>query len=439
MTKFLFAAVLICATAGYAQTPPAGPQPDTGQQQAGTLKITDQAEFNAYDSAIRQTDPAQKAAALESFLQQYPNSVAKEVVLEAMMAAYQQGGNQAKMMETAQRLLQVNPNHVLAVFVRTYLLRDAANKGQNVQQNLAEASQLAQRGLTALPNWKKPEGMSDADFANQKKLFTTVFHGAIGQAAIAKEDYNAAQQPLLEAVKLNPDNVQDVYPLALAFLKAKPPTPEAQLTGLFFIARTAVLAPQFADAVKLGKYHYRKYHGGEDGWDQLVAMAQQQKLPPADLAQRITPAPPPPSPADQAKEMLSKEPPEKMDFAKWIFILTSGYQEGAQQVWNTLQGKALPFVAKVIAAPDKSTLRLAVTADGFETNTAEVTVTMAEPYRTPPAVGSQIQMQATADSYVTQPAFMMMLKEGIQLDQKKTPAGKNTKTKAKTKPKTKSR
>jgi tetratricopeptide (TPR) repeat protein len=437
MKTFLFAAALACAISAYAQTT-AGPQPDTGQQQAGTLKITDQAEFNAYDNAIRQTDPAQKAAGLEGFLQQYPNSVAKEVVLEAMMAAYQQKGDQPKMMETAQRLLQVNPNHVLALFVQVYLKRTDANAGKNVQPNLAEASQLAQRGLAALPNWKKPEGMSDPDFANQKKLFTTVFHGAIGQAAIAKEDYNGAQQPLLEAVKLNPDNVQDVYPLALSYLKAKPPTPEGQLNGLFFIARTVVLYPQFADAVRLGKFHYRKFHGSEEGWDQLVALAQQQKMPPADMAQRITPAPPPPSPADQAKEMLAKEAPEKMDFAKWIFILTSGYQEGAQQVWGTLQGKALPFLAKVVAAPDKSTLHLAVTADGFETNTAEVTVTMAEPYRTPPAVGSQVQMQATADSYVTQPAFMMMLKDGVQLDQKR-PAASKTKAKPKAKAKTKKR
>jgi tetratricopeptide (TPR) repeat protein len=430
MKKFLFAAVLAFTTAAFAQAAPGDQQPD----QAGTLKITDQAEFNAYDSAIRQTDPTQKAAALEGFLQQYPNSVAKEVVLEAMMAAYQQLNNTPKMLETSKKLLQVNPNHVLAIFVQVYLLRTEANSGKNVQQNLAEAGQLAQRGLAALPNWKKPEGMTPTDFENQKKLFTTVFHGAIGQAAMAKEDYNAAQAPLLEAVKLNPDNVQDVYPLAVSYLKAKPPTPEAQLNGMFFIARTVVLAPQFADAVRLGKYHYRKYHGGEDGWDQLVALAQQQKLPPADLAQRITPAPPPPSPADQAREMLAKETPEKMDFAKWIFILTSGYQEGAQQVWGTLQGKALPFVAKVISVPDKSTLQLAVTADGFDSNTAEVTVTMAEPYKTPPAVGSQIQMQATADSYVTQPSFMMMLKDGIQLDQKKPAAGKaKPKTKAKTK------
>jgi hypothetical protein len=100
-----------------------------------------------------------------------------------------------------------------------------------------------------------------------------------------------------------------------------------------------------------------------------------------------------------------------------------------------LEGKALPFVAKVITA-DKENLQLAVTADGFETNTPEVTVKMVEPYKTPPAVGSQIQMQATARSYVTQPAFMMTMDEGIQLDKKKEPAGKaKPKTKTKAKPK----
>jgi tetratricopeptide (TPR) repeat protein len=431
MKKFLFAVVLVCATTAFAQNPPT----DQQQQGGGAIKIADQAEYNAFDTAMKQNDPAQKAAALESFLQQYPNSVAKEPVLEAMMAAYQQAQNQPKMLESSGRLLEVNPNHILALFVRTYLLQDAANKGQNSQANLAEASQLAQRGLAALPNYQKPEAMAPQDFENQKRLFAQIFNGVIGQAALANKDFPTAQKYLRAAVDLNPDNPQAVYPLALSYLTMKPTTPEAQLQGLFWIARTAALVPTFVDAIKAGKYYYRKYHGGEDGWDQLVALAQQNKVPPANLAQVVTPAPPPPSPADQAREFLKESPPEKMDFARWIFILTSGYQEGAQQVWNALQGKALPFVAKVIAA-DKDTLQLAVTADGFETNTAEVTVKMAEPYRTPPQVGSQVQMQATARSYTTQPSFMMTLDEGIQLDKRKEPAGKNkakTKTKAKTK------
>jgi hypothetical protein len=433
MKKFLFAVVVLCMTTAFAQNPPA----DQQQQGGGAIKIADQAEYNAFDTAFKTPDPAARGAALEAFVQQYPNSTAKEAALEEAMKAYQAANNQAKMLEVSGKLLQVNPNHILALFVRTYLLQDLANKGQNTQANLAEASQLAQRGLAALPNYQKPESMAPQDFENQKKLFANIFNGVIGQAALANKDYPTAQKYLAAALEANPDNPQAVYPLALSYLQMKPATPEAQLQGLFYIARTAALVPQFVDAIKAGKYYYKKYHGSEEGWDQLVTLAQQNKTPPANLAQVVTPAPPPPSPADQARDFLRESPPEKMDFARWIFILTSGYQEGANQVWTALEGKALPFVAKVITA-DKDTLQLAVTADGFETNTPEVTVKMAEPYKTPPATGSQIQMQATARSYVTQPSFMMTMDEGIQLDKKKEPAGK-TKATAKTKTKAKSK
>ena len=432
MKKFLFAVVVFCLTTAFAQNPPADPQ-----QGGGAIKIADQAEYNAFDTAFKTPDPAQRGAALEGFVQQYPNSSAKEAALEEAMKAYQAAGNQPKMLDVSGKLLQVNPNHVLGLFVRTYLLKTAADAGQNSQANLAEAAQLAQRGLAALPNYQKPETMAPQDFENQKKLFAGIFNGVIGQDALTKKDYPTAQKYLTAALEANPDNPQAVYPLALSYLQMKPATDDAQRMGLFYIARTAALVPQFVDAIKAGKYYYKKFTNKEEGWDQLVAYAQQSKTPdPAQLA-TLLPKYTPPSPADQAREMLAAEAPEKMDFARWIFILTSGYQEGANQVWTALEGKALPFVAKVITA-DKDTLQLAVTADGFETNTAEVTVKMAEPYKTPPAVGAQIQMQATARSYVTQPSFMMMLDEGVQLDKKKEPAGK-AKPKAKAKAKTKTK
>jgi hypothetical protein len=306
MKKFLFAVVVLCMTTAFAQNPPADQQ-----QGGGAIKIADQAEYNAFDTALKTPDPAQRGAALEAFVQQYPNSVAKEAALEEAMKAYQAANNQPKMLEVSGKLLQVNPNHVLGLFVRTYLLKTAADQGQNAQANLAEAAQLAQRGLAALPNYQKPEAMAPQDFENQKKLFANIFNGVIGQDALAKKDYPNAQKNLTAALEANPDNPQAVYPLALSYLQMKPATPEAQLQGLFYIARTAALVPQFVEAIKAGKYYYKKYHGSEEGWDQLVALAQQNKTPPANLAQVVTPAPPPPSPADQAKEFLRESPPRR--------------------------------------------------------------------------------------------------------------------------------
>jgi hypothetical protein len=64
-------------------------QAQTGPEEAPQQKtITDPAEYNAYITAINLPDPAQRASALESFLQQYPGTVMKSEALEQILAAY---------------------------------------------------------------------------------------------------------------------------------------------------------------------------------------------------------------------------------------------------------------------------------------------------------------------------------------------------------------
>ena len=69
------------------------------------------AEYNAYNSAIGQTDPKAKAAALEAYLTAYPQSAVKAAVLEQLMLAYS-AFDPAKTLDAADRLLQVDPNNL---------------------------------------------------------------------------------------------------------------------------------------------------------------------------------------------------------------------------------------------------------------------------------------------------------------------------------------
>ena len=139
--------------------PAASPQP-AAQAQPQKKEIKDPAEYNAYMGAVQQQDPAAKVSGLEAFLAQYPNSVMKEDGLEALMVAYQQAGNQAKVIDTANRLLAANANNVRALVLLAYNERAA--------QKWADAKTHAERGLQALPSMPKPDGASDADFAKQK-------------------------------------------------------------------------------------------------------------------------------------------------------------------------------------------------------------------------------------------------------------------------------
>src|SRR3954453_18143683 len=118
MKTSLVALMLVLANLASAQNA-AAPQPQASQPQASAAapqsqkkEIKDPAEYNAYVGAVQQTDPTAKISGLEAFLTQYPNSVMKEDGLEVLMGAYQQTNNQAKMMETAQRILTADPNNL---------------------------------------------------------------------------------------------------------------------------------------------------------------------------------------------------------------------------------------------------------------------------------------------------------------------------------------
>src|SRR5271156_1606073 len=110
MKKVVFASLLVFASSALASLPVALAQ-DSGSQ-SSQITIKDPAEYNAYTNAIGQSAPAAKAAAIESFLQQYPNSVVKTDLLEQLMVSYQ--GDPVKMLDAADRLLAADPANLRA-------------------------------------------------------------------------------------------------------------------------------------------------------------------------------------------------------------------------------------------------------------------------------------------------------------------------------------
>src|SRR5271169_5995792 len=195
MKKSLVIMLLVFAIAGVVQQA-------AGQAAAAQKpQIKDPAEYNAYVSAVQQSDPAAKAQAIEAFLQTYPNTVMKEDALVQLMGAYQQAGNASKTIDTASRVLQANPNNVRALALLAYYYRSlAAQGGADAAKNADLSAQYGQKGLDALPNMPK-EGMNDADFNKMHNELTGIFDGAIGFAALQKKDLATAQKDLREAVQ----------------------------------------------------------------------------------------------------------------------------------------------------------------------------------------------------------------------------------------------
>src|SRR5579872_2459319 len=110
MKKFVFASVMALASLSLVPAPTL-----RAQDQSGTIQIKDPAEFNAYQMATTQSDPKAKAAALEDFLTKYPQSTAKKAVLDILLDTYGQLGDQQKMVDTAKKVLQVEPNNLKSI------------------------------------------------------------------------------------------------------------------------------------------------------------------------------------------------------------------------------------------------------------------------------------------------------------------------------------
>src|ERR1700726_924424 len=315
MKKIILTVVLGVAATAAAQTtaqpttpPPAqaGQAPAAGPAQAPVIK--DPAEYNAYVGADQQKDPTAQISGLEAFMTQYPNSVMKVAALQTLMQDYQQTNNQQKTIDTAMKLVTADTCNVRALALLAFFDRLKAQGGDaNAKQDLADAKKYAQMGLDCLPKFTKPDGTSDADFQKMKDQMTVIFNAAIGIAALTNKDYESARKALRAAVDSTPDSQKDfsvVYPLALAYAGPTPPDPKLTpdpINAIWFAARASTVAPnaQYQQQIeKYAKNQYMKYHGGEDGWTDVLAQAKASPTQPAGFA--IKPAP---SPADQVHAM----------------------------------------------------------------------------------------------------------------------------------------
>jgi tetratricopeptide (TPR) repeat protein len=409
--KILYVTVLALASSAI------GAAPMMMQAQAaapGTITIKDPAEYNAYNSAISQPTPQAKASAIEAFLQQYPDSVVKQQVLEILMDSYMQTGNTNKALDTARKVLQIDPTDLRALVTGAYVLRAEAGQKTNPADALPlldEAAKDAQTGLTAPP----PAGADATNFDKTKSQVTYLFDGAIASDDLEKKNYADAIKYFQDELKAMPEQqttagpgIEDTYQLGTAYTQQ---TPQDLVNAVWYLSRAAAYAPEpFKDEIqKAAQYWYKKYHGGTDGFDQVQAQAKASLNPPAGFT--ITPAPPPPSPQQLAHTAVTSTPDLKtMALTDKEFVLANGTTDDASKVWDTMKDLTTKVPGKVIAATPDS-VQLAVSDDAQQSNKADFTINMKTPLKTPPAIGSMVNYIATFDSY-TQTPPMIIMKDG---------------------------
>ena len=96
-----------------------------------------------------------------------------------------------------------------------------------------------------------------------------------------------------------------------------------------------------------GKSVYTKYHGSDQGWTDVLAAAKTAPEPPSGftVTQYV-----PPTPAEQAADIVKTKEPKDMSFAEWELVLSAGAPADVDKVWSAIKGKPLQMEGTVIAA-----------------------------------------------------------------------------------------
>ncbi len=408
MKKLVFASVVALASVGFV----AGPTL-RAQDQGGQITIKDPAEFNAYQMFTTQTDPKAKAAAGDSFLQKYPQSVVKKAVLDSLLDAYQQAGDSAKVLDTATSLLQVDPNNMKAILYSVMIKKQQCGQKSDAA-TCDDAAGLAQKGLQV----SKPQETSDDDWKKITAVAYPIFHSAVAlDNALSKKDFKGAQAEYTAELQLYSDDQSKsqglVDTLQLAQAYSQPGATQDLPKACYLYARVWDFAPPQYKAQIEPKltYYYKKYHGGMDGLDQLKEQAKKDKLPPGTINDIIKQAK---TPAEQIHDLLASTPDlNTLALADKETVLALGSKEDADKLWALLKDKTTQVPGVVISA-DANTIKVAVTQDAKDTKTADFVVNLKKPltdadlkviipgfeFKTQPAA----ELVGTYDSYTQTPA-----------------------------------
>ncbi len=438
MKKLVFASVMALASLSFVSAP---------ALRAQDITIKDPAEFNTYQMATTQSDPKAKAGNLESFLQQYPQSVVKKAVLLMLLETYQGLGDADHVVSTADRVLQLDPNNMEALFLSVAIKRSQCTRSidqktgkTNDAQTCDDGATLASKGLTVA----KPAGISDDDWKKQTSAAFPIFHSMIAlDDIISKGDVKAGiseyRNELMifapEATQSGPGLV-DTLNLAEAYVKLAPPD---MINAVWFYARAWDFAPAGYKGVieKKLDYWYNKYHGALDGLDAIKQSAQATVFPAG--TQLFTPAD---TPAQKIHKILANTPDlSTLALEDKELVLAYGSKDDADKLWAILKDQQTPVPGIVIDAT-ASVIKVAVTADAKQAKTADFIVNLKTPLEDKeiPVAGFEYKLQPAAeldgtyDSYTQIPAtdtvaqsVQIVLRDGfIQQEKKKVVPHKPT-------------
>jgi tetratricopeptide (TPR) repeat protein len=214
-------------TSGQTAAPAAEPQ-GKRPPQAKT-----QPEFDAFNAATKNTDPAALEKAADDFAAKFPDSELRLLLYKAAMRGYQNANDADKMLDMGRKCLTFDPNDPEALIdVAEVLTERTRDTDLDKDQRLDEATKAAQKAITTVDtDVAFPAGTSQDKVDQYKGMLRSSAYSVLGALDFNKNNFTGAESNFrksIDAFPQQPDAVtvlrlslaldrQGKYPEALTF------------------------------------------------------------------------------------------------------------------------------------------------------------------------------------------------------------------------------
>ena len=387
----------------------------TPSTQTGQKNWKDRAEYDLFEAITKDTNPQSRLDKLNQWKDKYPSTDFIDQRRTLFLTTYAALNQAQNALTAAKEILAADPKDFTALYYVTLLTPQIPA----VTQKPATADQLedAQKAANGLLNGgldtqfaadKKPANVTDDQWKKARTDIEAVSHTTLGWVAMQQKQYEGAEGEFQKSLSINPNNGDVDYWMGTVIAGEKKPEKQAQ--AFYYFARAAAydgpgaLNPQGRQQVMTYvKNAYQKYHGSNEGFDQLLQTAKNNPTPAPDF--KITSIVDIEKAKIEAEEKAAKENPQ---LAMWKGIkaqLTGA--EGEKYFESSMKGALLPTFSGKVVSMEPATRPKTVVLAVEDAATPEVTLKFetALPGKVEP--GTTLSFEGVPDSYTANP-FMVV-------------------------------
>jgi tetratricopeptide (TPR) repeat protein len=246
----------------------------------------DRAEYDLYESILKEQNANTKLGLIQSWEQKYPSSEFKEARYQILIQTFQALQKGKEMMDTAKQLVADYPKNFFGLYMLNLLtisLNDNSPAALDTGEKAAKGL-LAVMDETFDPSKKKAEVTEDA-WKKERSNTEAIAYRTLGWVALQRNQFEEAEKNFSEALKHNADDAQASLWLGTAIARQK--KLEKQSSALYQFARAAsvegpgALPPQAKEQVRASfEKNYINFHGDKAGIEDVMAKAKASALPP---------------------------------------------------------------------------------------------------------------------------------------------------------------